>query len=182
MILRDSVVTVRRMDDLEADYLRLHRWLNNPAVLECIEGPSASFCYSRIVEKYQPRARGEHYVIPCMMEYKGEAVGYIQYYELLEQEKIDYDVPGGEAAWGTDLFIGEKRFWNRGIGTRALRLVVRHLHRMGIDAVYIDPQVENERAVRSYEKCGFEKVKVLPGRERFENEWRDVQLLRHRIT
>ncbi|TMW72760.1 GNAT family N-acetyltransferase [Alteribacter natronophilus] len=182
MILKDSQVTVRRMDDHKADYERLHRWLNNPAVLEYIEGPSASFSYSRVVAKYGPRARGEHYVTPCIMEWRCRAEGYLQYYPLKEDERRAYGVDEGESAYGADLFIGNEKLWNRGIGTRALMLVVRHLHRTGIDAVYIDPQVSNTRAIRSYEKCGFEKVKVLPDREPFENEYRDVQLLRHVIN
>jgi RimJ/RimL family protein N-acetyltransferase len=65
--------------------------------------------------------------------------------------------------------IGEKDAWGRGYGTEATRLMLGHafdtlsLHRIGLSVFSF-----NERAIRSYQSCGF----VIEGRAR-EAIWRD---------
>jgi RimJ/RimL family protein N-acetyltransferase len=65
--------------------------------------------------------------------------------------------------------IGEKDAWGRGYGTEATRLMLDHafgtlgLHRIGLSVFSF-----NERAIRSYQSCGF----VIEGRAR-EAIWRD---------
>ncbi len=65
--------------------------------------------------------------------------------------------------------IGEKDAWGRGFGTEATRLMLDHafgtlgLHRIGLSVFSF-----NERAIRSYQSCGF----VIEGRAR-EAIWRD---------
>jgi RimJ/RimL family protein N-acetyltransferase len=65
--------------------------------------------------------------------------------------------------------IGEKDTWGRGFGTEATRLMLDHafgtlgLHRIGLSVFSF-----NERAIRSYQSCGF----VIEGRAR-EAIWRD---------
>jgi len=48
------------------------------------------------------------------------------------------------------------------------------------DIVVMDPQTWNERAIRSYEKCGFKKVKIMPKHEFHEGEYRDCLLIEYR--
>lgn len=77
-----------------------------------------------------------------------------------------------------DQFIGESGYWNQGIGTLLVRLVVAYLMReKGANRIVMDPQIKNERAIRCYEKCGLKKVKLLPKRELHEGEYRDCWLL-----
>ena len=66
----------------------------------------------------------------------------------------DVDRRNGSAEVG--IFIGEPEEWGKGYGTEALRALVDfgfgelRLERIGLE---VDP--DNQRAIRSYEKCGF---------------------------
>lgn len=61
------------------------------------------------------------------------------------------------------LFIGEEEHWSKGYGSQALRLVLRHaFNDLGLRRVFLTVLENNQRAIRSYEKCGF----VVEGRLR----------------
>jgi aminoglycoside 6'-N-acetyltransferase len=96
----------------------------------------------------------------------GEIAGLIQYGEE--------DEPEYRHAW-IDLFLGSG-FRGRGVGTDAVRTMVRHLvEDRGHHRVTIDPAVDNQAAVRAYEKAGFRPVGVMRMAERSpDGTWRDA--------
>lgn len=60
-----------------------------------------------------------------------------------------------------DLFL-DPALHSRGIGEAVVREVVRHLaEERGHHRVTIDPAVDNEAAIRAYEKAGFRRVGVM---------------------
>ena len=167
------------MRDAREDMELLFRWLNDERLLADIEGPGASFTYEQIEDKYGPRARGEHVVIPCIMEHRRVPIGYLQYYPLPEEEMTAYEADRDGLHFAIDLFIGEPGCRNRGIGTTALRAIVDYLFDVRrADSVYIDPATRNKRAIRCYEKCGFRAVKILRDRELFDGHYVDAQVMR----
>ena len=87
----------------------------------------------------------------------GEVAGLIQYSEELE--------PKYRHA-GVDVFL-DPALHGRGLGTEAVRRVVRHLiDDRGHHRITIDPAVANTAAIRSYEKVGFRPVGVMRRSER----------------
>jgi aminoglycoside 6'-N-acetyltransferase len=100
----------------------------------------------------------------------GELVGLIQF---LEEDEPDYR----HAA--IDLFVAPSHH-GRGVGTDALRTLVRHLvEERGHHRIIIDPATDNVAAVRCYEKAGFRPVGVLHG-EWFDHSagaWRDALMM-----
>ncbi len=77
-------------------------------------------------------------------------IGYIQYYLL----------PDGGA--GLDVFLGEAAFLNRGIGTRLIQAFLERLLAWHNPAYFvIDPEPENTRAIRCYEKVGFRHYETI---------------------
>lgn len=58
------------------------------------------------------------------------------------------------------LFIGT-RFRGRRIGEEALALALRREFADGITRVTLDPNVNNDGAIRSYERLGFQRIGVL---------------------
>lgn len=52
------------------------------------------------------------------------------------------------------------KFINKGYGTTALKAMLRYyFETMNMRALYLDVAKHNKRAIRTYEKCGFKKVK-----------------------
>jgi RimJ/RimL family protein N-acetyltransferase len=67
------------------------------------------------------------------------------------------------------IFIGDKRFWNHGYGSEAIRLMTHHaLFDLGLNRVHLRVFETNPRAIHAYEKAGF----VLEGRLR-QAHWID---------
>jgi RimJ/RimL family protein N-acetyltransferase len=61
------------------------------------------------------------------------------------------------------ILIGEKGYWNQGLGTRAMRLMLNHgFQTLNLNRVELEVYENNLRAIRSYEKVGF----VHEGRKR----------------
>ncbi|MBN2146051.1 MAG: GNAT family N-acetyltransferase [Anaerolineales bacterium] len=61
------------------------------------------------------------------------------------------------------IMIGDKTFWNRGYGTEAVRLLVKHgFQTLNLHRIFLRVFETNPRAIRSYEKAGF----VSEGRQR----------------
>jgi RimJ/RimL family protein N-acetyltransferase len=114
----------------------------------------------------------------------GEAIGYGQIYRLYGELYDEYHYPDfGDVVYAMDQFIGDPELWDIGIGTRYVRLVVGWLaQKRKADAVLVDPRTANLRAVRCYQKAGFEVVRLLPAHELHEGELRDCWLMRRTLA
>lgn len=54
------------------------------------------------------------------------------------------------------IVIGEKSFWNRGYGSEAMRLMLKHaFNTLNLNRVYLRVYETNLRGIRAYEKAGF---------------------------
>lgn len=66
----------------------------------------------------------------------------------------------------------------RGHGAQALRLAIAHFTARGHHRFTIDPSVDNERAIRSYESVGFRRIGVARAYDRGpDGVWRDGLLM-----
>jgi aminoglycoside 6'-N-acetyltransferase len=172
VLFQKGSLMVRRLD--EKDKHLLAKWLSTPEVLKFYEGRDNSFDVEKVERVFYSPDDDE---VKCIIEYEGKSIGYIQYYELDEETKKEYGYESGRI-FGTDKFIGEVDYWNRGIGTLLVSSMIEFLFDvMEADKVVMDPQVRNERAIKCYEKCDFNKVKLLPKHELHEGELRDCWLI-----
>ena len=100
---------------------------------------------------------------------EGRVVGLIQYYEENDPETrhAGIDVGLAPAAHG------------RGLGTDAVRTLARFLlDERGHHRLVIDPDVDNARAIRCYERVGFRPVGVMRRYARgVDGEWHDGLLM-----
>jgi aminoglycoside 6'-N-acetyltransferase len=91
------------------------------------------------------------------IEVDGAVAGMIQFYEELEAKYKHANV---------DVFL-DPAFHGRGIGTEAVRRIVRLLiDERGHHRITIDPAADNAAAIRAYEKVGFRRVGVMREYER----------------
>jgi aminoglycoside 6'-N-acetyltransferase len=165
------------MRDEPADYASMGRWLSDPKVLEFYGGQGHRMDAQAVRQKYRPRVTGKEPIHPCIIVLGDKSIGYLQYYAV--HDCWDYEIPGAEGdVWAMDLFIGEPVLWGRGIGSTVLEMMLDFLFEAcSADRVVIDPQVENPRAIRAYQKVGFQKVKILEEHEEHDGECRDCWLM-----
>ncbi|WP_342514153.1 GNAT family N-acetyltransferase [Sporosarcina sp. FSL K6-1522] len=175
-IIKKGALFVRKLED--ADKYSLAKWLSDPEVLRYYEGRDNPFDVEKVEEEYF----AEDDVTRCLIEFEGKPIGYVQFYEVDAEERVLYEYGDSEELiYGMDQFIGESAYVNKGIGTKLIELVIDYLlEEKGADCIVMDPQAENERAIRCYEKCGFAKVKLLPRNEWHEGEYRDCWLIEYR--
>ncbi|CEG23247.1 Bifunctional AAC/APH [Planococcus massiliensis] len=173
MIIQNEHLAIREIT-LKDKEIMAH-WLSDPRVLHFYEGRDnphdEQLVAARFINRHDETAR-------CIVEYKGRAIGYIQFYPVLAEERKIYGYGSQEKIFGTDQFIGEPDYWNKGIGTELVKFIKPYLFEsLGADRIVMDPQTENKRAVACYEKCGYRKVKLLEKHELHEGKMRDCWLM-----
>jgi RimJ/RimL family protein N-acetyltransferase len=74
--------------------------------------------------------------------------------------------------------IGEKPLWDKGLGSDALRIVIRlAFDKMNLNRLWLTTLVDNPRAVRCYEKCGFVREGLLRQESYVDGKYRDVFMM-----
>ncbi|NLN28566.1 MAG: GNAT family N-acetyltransferase [Firmicutes bacterium] len=145
MIIRGEKVNLRPVEP--ADLERMVAWSQDPELAEYTEGN-----------------------YPCSME---EAASWLQRVRsdrhnkrwsiVTKQGLLIGDIELDQIAWRgahaeLRICIGEKAYWNQGLGTDAVRAVVAHaFENMSLEQVYLRVFADNARAVRCYLKAGFRK-------------------------
>lgn len=174
MILAGDDFILRRLT--EADIPLMARWLSDDRVLEFYEGRDKPFDEEAVRQHWFDADRGR--LTQCIVEWDQMPIGYQQFYPLTTEEKAEYAYPPEADVWGMDQFIGLPELWSQGLGTRFVRLVAEHAQaRSTARIVTTDPRVVNARAIRCYQKAGFERIRVLPHHEFHEGEWWDGWLM-----
>ncbi len=76
----------------------------------------------------------------------------------------------GKKNWEVYIALGEKKYWDKGIGTAALKQACRWFFNKFSKEKCLDLGVltNNYRAIRSYEKVGFKKVRIIHSRKHFD--------------
>ena len=162
VIAADGDLVIREMRDDPTDYRLLVRWRAEPHVHEWWDPDDPAPTFDEVVEHYGPRVRGEDETAACIIEVDDRAAGYLQFYRWLPylQDEPTIDVGADADTYGIDIHIGEPDLIDRGIGSRAVDLVCRHLEtELGASWIALTTEVTNHRAQRAYEKCGFVKVR-----------------------
>lgn len=57
------------------------------------------------------------------------------------------------------IFIGEPDFWNRGIGTKATKLILEYgFNKLKLSSIYLHVKGSNKSAIKAYQNSGFKNV------------------------
>lgn len=98
-----------------------------------------------------------------------------KYFKAILQNKIDYhfvimadkNVIGHisltkRRSWfEIQIVIGEKKYWGKGYGAEAIRLLLKKAKKFNISKIYLEVRPNNSSAIHAYENCGFKKVKTI---------------------
>ncbi len=85
---------------------------------------------------------------------------YLQCFDLTAWPEPGFGAqPAGTRA--IDQFIGEPDMLGRGHGSAFIRRFIDHMFAMGTPRIITDPDPGNARAIRAYEKAGFQRDRVV---------------------
>ncbi|WP_078379928.1 GNAT family N-acetyltransferase [Sutcliffiella halmapala] len=176
MLFQNGMLSVRKLE--EKDNYLLAKWLSDPFVLEFYEGRDNPFNLERVNQVFYDPEDDE---VKCIIEFEGKEIGYIQFYLIDDASRKVYGYQmNHERIYGIDQFIGEVEYWNKGIGSQLVTSMVNYLvEQQQADKVVMEPHVQNLRALKCYEKCGFKKIRLLPKQELHEGEYRDCWLIEY---
>ena len=138
------------------DIARCVRWLNDPEVIEnlLMNYPLSYMMEEKWYERQleTPPTSGQVFAIETLV---GDEWVHIGNCGLHEVEPVN-----NAAEFG--IMIGEKEFWNKGLGREAARLTLKHgFENLNLNRIYLYVFQTNPRAARAYEAAGFVQEGVL---------------------
>ncbi|WP_157729437.1 GNAT family N-acetyltransferase [Tumebacillus algifaecis] len=143
------MVTLRPVEMQDVD--TLYRFRMDEEVMFWASGGFAEAMHTRgqIEEMVKAQTSGDSgrvFVIEAIKNGEPVVIGQISFRDY---NRINRNVTIG-------MLIGDRDFWGRGYGTDALEQFVRMLFtRYAAHRISMDTFVDNKRAIRCYEKCGF---------------------------
>ena len=139
--------------EMTADDLpMIKRWLAEPHVREWWGDPDQQYA---LVSGDLDEPAMDQYIVSMA----GNPFGYLQCYDLTAWNSGFGAQPQGTR--GIDLFIGEPDMIERGHGSALIRAFVDGRLQNGAPRIVTDPDPANHRAIRAYEKAGFERDRMV---------------------
>jgi aminoglycoside 6'-N-acetyltransferase len=135
-----------------ADLAMVRYWLRTPEVMRWWGEPDQQFA---LVSGDIDHPAMDQFIV----EIDDRPFAYIQCYALSTWNQGFGPQPA--ATRGIDQFIGVPDLIGRGHGSQFVRRFVEELLRSGIPRVVTDPDPVNARAVRAYEKAGFQRDRMV---------------------
>jgi aminoglycoside 6'-N-acetyltransferase len=151
---------------LETDFELLLKWLNTDFVKEWYYKYGTNkqdWTYNEIKSKYLLRITKEKPTDSFIILFKNIKIGYIQTYFLKDYPEYNEIIDGGNDSAGMDLFIGEKEFIHKGLGSIIIKKFLKNhiFHNSFINRCVIGPEPKNKSAIKAYEKAGFKYIKTV---------------------
>jgi aminoglycoside 6'-N-acetyltransferase len=135
-----------------ADLPSIERWLALPHVRQWWGDPAEQY---KLVSGDLDEPAMDQYIVSVT----GNPFGYLQCYDLTAWNSGFGTQPLGTR--GIDLFIGEPTMIERGHGSALIRCFTEDRLTQGVPRMVTDPDPANRRAIRAYEKAGFERDRVV---------------------
>lgn len=147
------------------------KWLNDPEVKHglAIYLPLSMAQEEKWFEKMLERPQDEQpMTIEVQQDDNWEPIGNLGLFS--------FDRRARSAELG--IMIGNKAYWNKGYGTEALQLLLRHcFETLNLNRVMLRVYQNNPRAIRSYEKCGFKHEGAMRQAHYQEETYHDVLIM-----
>jgi len=144
--VRGSLVYLRPLEreDLNARYLN---WLNDPEVTRYMETGTFPITAHDLEKFYDEVTGSRDQVILAVADKKsGQHIGNVKLGPIHWIHR--------SATFG--IMIGDKKFWEKGVGLEATRLTVEYgFDRLNLRRIHLGVFADHDAAVRCYEKVGF---------------------------
>jgi aminoglycoside 6'-N-acetyltransferase len=134
------------------DFPLMRRWLARPHVVEWWGDADEQF---GLVSGDLAEPAMDQFIVSL----DTRPFAYLQSYRLTDWN-VDFG-PQPDDTRGIDQFIGEPDMVGRGHGSAFIRAFVTRAHAGGAPRVVTDPDPDNARAIRAYEKAGFRREREI---------------------
>lgn len=159
-------ITFRYLENSDYDFKLLYNWCKNEYIYKWFEQRELSF--DEIVAKYQKKLNSKKQDL-FIIKYDNHEIGFLQIYKF--ENDIDLKcIKKNQNIYEFDLFIGEEKYLDKGIGTKIVSVVNNMIYsKYNADAIILRPFERNIRAIRCYEKCGYKIVDQYRGLDTINN-------------
>jgi len=152
---------------VEKDDLRnMVSWINDPEVTCYMIMGDRPTQLDLLIEEWETQIRNRNEIVFAVCDKKKDVmVGTTGLYSINWISRMaEYRI-----------FIGDKNYWNKGIGTEVAKLLIEYgFKKLNLNKVWLGVNEENKGALRSYEKAGFIKEGVLRQEVFRNNEYYDA--------
>jgi RimJ/RimL family protein N-acetyltransferase len=166
-VLTGEQVRLRPVEPEDAD--ALYRWHNDEDVMRWLQSyfhESLAAIRKRIADRADNSYEKNTFCIETLEERK--LIGIVA---LRDADPIN-------ARAHVDIYIGEREYWGGGYGTDAMRTVCRYgFGTMRLHSIELSVVEANERAIKSYQKIGFQVDGRLRQSFHRDGEWHDELLM-----
>ena len=151
----------------------MYKWCSQEFIYEWFEQRKLS--YEEIENKYKNKLLANQQQL-FFINYNDNKIGFVQIYKY--DDKKSESLKKYDSIYEYDIFIGESEYLSRGIGTQIIKYVNNYIYEKHLcDCIVLRPFKRNERAVKCYEKCGFEIVDEYVGSDTLGNKEKIIVLL-----
>ena len=159
-LVSNGDISIRLMRPEDDDLMLLVRWRSAPHVRPWWDPDLPPLDLEGARAEYLPEITPDSPTTLCIIEWRSRPIGFIQFYRWAAHAAgaAEVGIPFDETTWGIDVMIGEEGLIDRGIGSGAVATMCDYLGAAkGATSVALTTSVENGRAIRAYEKVGFER-------------------------
>ena len=159
-------ISFRKLHDCKEDYLKLYNWCKNKHVYEWFEQRILS--YDEIVNKYKSKLKKKEQDL-YIIKSNNKDIGLVQIYKFEKDINISC-LDKYKNIYEYDLFIGDEEYLNKGIGKKIVDSINNIIYKKyNADSIILRPFRRNERAIKCYQKCNFEKAHEYAGTDTLGN-------------
>ena len=138
-------ISLRKIKSSDKKYFA--RWWRDKELLKLTSGILRRIS-DKEVEKYflamMSSSTNHHFVILLDRKVIGHTV--------LVKRKNDW--------YETQIVIGERQYWGKGYGTKAIKSILKKAKNLEISKIYLEVRPTNTRAIMAYENSGFIKTRI----------------------
>lgn len=155
-IIVDNEIKLRRLTDEIDDYVLLTKWYQEEEIYSHFEQRKLS--YEEVRNKYFFRTKEDAKIPVYMIEYIDEPIGIVQY-QKISKENLNLYKLDEENSYEVDIFLGEIKLHNKGIGRRVIEMVSKYLFDIKkAKLIVMCPLYDNKNAIKCYKNAGFKEI------------------------
>ncbi|NPV02853.1 MAG: GNAT family N-acetyltransferase [Brevinematales bacterium] len=133
----------------QGDFEKIDAWLCNPEMNHLLPSSYRRMFTKSAEEIVTERIKSGEHFFSIRLTLTGEMIGYCWIFGIDHVNRFAY----------VGILIGNPAYWGKGFGTDAMNLMLDYgFNALNLHNITLWAVGTNERAIRSYEKCGFRIV------------------------